>query len=497
MRCPSHGLDDPWFGDAVFSHFTQTREREGTVENPFALDYSLWIVPGSVLIFSVIVTIVLLIIEYHENREIAKSAQDMARCAKNLCHVKIIGFDQEISVLLTKRVDTLASETSMVDSAVVRTLAESLKQAYRAASSRYSSITSFVTSPNRNGLSVERYMWIAKGFEGILGELEMVRIKKDEFETEFAALEERVGNIPQRVTDTQDVLAGAKTVVIGLQQRVGLKTGNADEIMVDAEFYLSLAVAALADKHHREAGVHCDGAIDKAEQAIEVALLCMQQRDAANAAISALEARIEVINTSIASWETTYAELVSAYAPACTVDLSNHAGQRVFNDAVSFLEDARALASLELQEWEACMCFVDDANLAIDKIEEYFVAVHEQKRILEDAKVVAPAVVDVLTSDIEIAQQYAGQHVTDDVSVAAQHLIEVANNYIIANIGDIGDAILSQIGRARTLFNLSASATTSFAQTQLVIAAGENALDALDVAVLEVQRANVARTSCS
>lgn len=379
-------------------------------------DYSgLWSVMGwglGLLAFGLLAWGVWFLIRANGKR---KAAQQQAQAKRSACSAAILEVDEPIQ-LLEARAGSLTSKVSAEDLGELTNLLNSAKAAARQATGRYGELQqSSANNPDVGGLSVEQYEAIAGEFENVLGLLRTAKTATGNVEEGFKKIQQRIAEAQPKIDALSAEIDKAVAAVEAVSAQ-GFKTDALEQPLEDAGQKLVDAQAALTAKRYGAIEGICKEGEKIAKKAAADAQGLAARRDASQASIAKLKARIPGMKTLIVETRPVFEAITAEYPEGSWQHVRGNGteAQKRVEAALKAADEATDACAMTRQEWDVADATVVQANAWLDEASSFMKSISSLKANLDQAKRDAQPEIDAAQADLDKLAAYERAH-DDDI----------------------------------------------------------------------------------
>jgi hypothetical protein len=372
-----------------------------------------WLVP--VVIVAIIGSIVGIFLFKSSRKKRARlnAARQKAMLPKQAAASGINELIEAVQMLEIK-VNVMADRLTADEASPLQTGLEKAKGLINQSSQRYSELSHSAGDPENPRLEESQLTVIETEYQKIVDTLRQARESVKAVEEEISGIQAAVDAFPGKVAELNAAIAAALTKEDDLN-RTGYKTKYPAELVARGRTTLEQAQDLVSKKRIGEGMKYLGLAGDQIKQAVKVLEELPSKKTEAEAAIPALAQRIEQIKESISSGRAVFERLSHDYAPTTWESVRGNgteAENRV-NWALDVLDDARAAAASEEQEWHKALELVEQGNTWLTECESLMKSISDLELNLIAARRDAPDEINAAQADVAKAWAYINQYDED------------------------------------------------------------------------------------
>jgi len=284
---------------------------------------------------------------------------------------------------------------------------------------------------------------IAEEFQKVLATLREASDTVNDLERQTVDLQQTVDQLPGKVAEVTAAIEEAVKKQEAAQAQ-GFKTDYPAEFLAQARTALEKAAVCSQKKQFRQATESAGEAKNLAAQAARAAEELPHKKREAESALAALDSRIERVKETIINGRHVFDRISSSYAPSSwesVVGNGTEAENRV-NWSLEALDSARALVTVEKQQWLSALELVEKANRWLDEAESFMRSIVALEGNLAAAQRDAPGEIAAAQADIGKAWEYIYKY-DDDIRESleddlrqAEKMLEAANDQLRNELPD-------------------------------------------------------------
>jgi len=339
----------------------------------------------------------------------------------------------EAAQMLDIKVDVTASRVAPEDAAPLRSGLAEARRLIDISSQRYSELSHSAADPTNPKLGEAELAAIEPEFRGILENLRQARESVRAVDGRVSALQQMMDGFPVRVAEVDAAMERA-TIKHDELSRAGFNTAYAIDLLARGRVTLAMAHDLASRKRFREGAEYVGLAGAQVQQSIQVAEELPQKKKEAEAAVPALATRIMQVKAAIERGRALFERLSAEYAETTWVAVRGNgteAENRV-DWAEDALEEARAAAGPERQEWHRALELVAGASGSLAEAEALVASISELEVSLRAARRDSAGEIAAAQADVTRAWEFINRYDEDiresleDDLRAAEATIETA-----------------------------------------------------------------------
>ncbi len=370
---------------------------------------------------------------YRTNRAKRQAARQKAMLAKQGAASSINEL-LEVVRMLEIKVDVMAEKIAQEEVAPLRDSLEKAKLLINQSSQTYSELSHSAGDPENPKLGEAELGAIEAEYQKILGNLRQAREEIRGVEEQIAAVQQAITDFPGRVGEVESAMEEVLNKQEDLK-KAGLKAVYSGDLIAKARTILEQAQDLFSKKRFNEGLKQALLARDEARQALQAAEELPRKKEEAEAAISALPARIEQLKEKIDKGRDVFEMLAQNHAESAWESVRGNGteAENRIDWAMEALEDARAATEMEQQEWYKALELVDKGNGWLAEAESLMKSISELESNLVTAQRDAPNEISAAQADISKAWEYINKYDEDIRESLEEDLRAAEKNNSIAS----------------------------------------------------------------
>lgn len=365
------------------------------------------------LLFSIIVGGMLI---FFRNKKIEQekrsAAQRKAQSVKTQCS-KLIN-ELKLSIARSKSlVNSLTKLVVAADIVAITELSMSAEKTYSHASSTYAELPAKM-NPNTEDLSVPEYVTIAKTYGDILESLADVRAKSNLIVKQVADIKKRVGEAPERITATEQIIADVIVEVDDVEQS-GYHVVPMRARLENVKDMFQQAQKALEDRRYNDVFAFCDSAENEAGIASSNAANLSDLHENILDQIVLTEEDLKKTHEIITAGKKIFFSVSKEYLASAWMPVRGNGteAENVVIDAMQLVQQAKQFVTMDEQKWEQAQALLDKSKSLIAKAQSLIHSITELKNNLDIAKANVHKEIRDAQADIKKADEYISMYDAD------------------------------------------------------------------------------------
>lgn len=349
---------------------------------------------------------------YRKNRAKRQAARQKAMLAKQGAASGINELLETLRMLEIK-VDVTAEKIAPEEVAPLRDSLEKAKLLINQSSQTYGELSHSAGDPENPKLGEVELESIAAEYQKILVNLRQAREEIKREEEQVAAVQQAIADFPGKATEVNAAIDEALKKQEDLKKG-GFKTTYSEELVALSRTALEKAQDLFSKKRFSEGLKQAGVALEEAKKALQAAEELPRKKEEAEAAISALPAKIEQVKGMIEKGRDIFERLAQNHAESTWESIRGNGteAENRIDWALEALDDARAAAEQE-QEWHKAFELVEKGSVWLTEAESFMKSISELEANLATARREAPSEINAAQTDISKAWEYINKYDED------------------------------------------------------------------------------------